>query len=1748
MCWWRSIFFPPSPAKPGEGGTVRVAVVGLGAHFGPWPDRRSFQERALGGDAGRTPQTAPDRPRPGYFIDELRIPLDQFRIPPAELRETLPQQLLMLRVAAEALADAGGAADPGRTGAFIGLGLDLNTTNFHFRWSRPPELRDAAGPPLTANHVMGSLGSIAASRIARAFDFGGPCFTLCSEETSGARALEMAVRALQRGEIELALVGAVDLAGDPRVLLTSPPERTPGEGAAALVLMRLDDAVRAGKHVYAVIEGVGVATGDADAARQRAEAEAGAEPSVVLDAEGAIGHAGAAAALASVAQACLALDRQILSAPCGPQFWLHDRADGPRRAAVRAESTDGNRVYILLAEHEPAALEATPERVQPLGALSEAIFLLDGDTPADLLHGLDALRRQTDGRPLETLARRWWHDHRPVQSRRLGLALVARDADELREQIDFAAGRLGVAPEQPILTSEHTGPVGALRDRVFYTPRPLGPAGALAFVYPGSGNHYPGMGRQLGVAFPDVLRRQQSESRFLRGQFAPHLFWDGDRSTAVDPQAALFGQVCHGGLVSDVLAAFGVRPAAAIGYSLGESAALFGLRAWRDRDEMFRRMRASSLFVTDLAGPCDSARAAWGLPPGEPADWLAGVLARPADAVRAALPQFPRTYLLIVNTPGECVIGGQRPAVEALARHLHLGGRFHPLDGVTIAHCDIVRQVAPAYRELHRLPTAPPAGVRFYSGATGRAYVPDTDSAADAILGHASATLDFPRLIENAYADGVRLFVEVGPGPSCRRMIGEILGERPHLARSACVAQQDEVSTLLRLLARLHAERAPVDLGVLYGGEGPAAEVTDEAAVVVPVGRLPFRVGAGKTMPSPPSPLPQSRERGEPSIVPAEHGGGFFLSSSPLSRLCGRGDGGEGRAISAPAAAAVAENPIPALAAARVAATQAHETFLRFTAATHRHFAGTLAFQTALLEQLVRAPEESAPLAEPRVAAARQAWLDRAGCLAFAVGKVGPILGPAFAPIDEFPTRVRLPDEPLMLVDRITEIEAEPLSLTHGRLVTEHDVYEGRWYLDNGHIPPSIAIESGQADLFLSGYLGIDFQTRGLAVYRLLDAAVTFHRGLPGPGATVRYDIHIERFFRQGDTHLFRFRFDGTVDGEPLLTMRDGCAGFFTAEELAAGKGVVLTELERRPQPGTLPPDWRPLAPLDGVESFDAAQLDALRQGDLAGGFGPAFAGLPLREPLTLPDADKLRLIDRVTRLDPRGGRYGLGQIRAEADIRPDDWFLTCHFVDDQVMPGTLMYECCLHTLRVFLLRLGWVGERADCVFEPVPGVASRLKCRGQVTAATRTVAYEVSVKELGYGPEPFAIADALMFADGKPIVDVRNLTLRLTGGTRQGVQGLWSSSPTPASQSLDRGAEIFTRPQILAFATGNPSEAFGARYRPFDAGRFIARLPAPPYSFLDRVLWTDAEAWTMKAGGSAVVEYDVPPGAWYFAAARQPAMPYAVLLEVALQACGWMSAYLGSALHSDTDLHYRNLGGTAVQLAEVGPDAGTLTTRVKITKVSKSAGMIIQHFDFEVCFADGRPVYRGDTYFGFFSAASLAQQVGLREATPYQPTAEEQARGERFAFPAEPPFPDAMLRMVDAIDLFVPDGGPHGLGFVRGSKAVDPGEWFFQAHFHQDPVWPGSLGLESFLQLLQVVAERRWGVSPAARWQVAAHGVPHTWVYRGQVAPGDRCVTVQAEVTTIDDTTRTVRADGYLLVDGRTIYHMKDFALRQNL
>jgi 3-hydroxymyristoyl/3-hydroxydecanoyl-(acyl carrier protein) dehydratase len=497
--------------------------------------------------------------------------------------------------------------------------------------------------------------------------------------------------------------------------------------------------------------------------------------------------------------------------------------------------------------------------------------------------------------------------------------------------------------------------------------------------------------------------------------------------------------------------------------------------------------------------------------------------------------------------------------------------------------------------------------------------------------------------------------------------------------------------------------------------------------------------------------------------------------------------------------------------------------------------------------------------------------------------------------------------------------------------------------------------------------------------------------------------------------------------------------------------------------------------------------------------------------------------------------------------------------------------------LRIFLTRMGWVGEEGEVACQPVPGVASKLKCRGQVIESTRTVTYEVTLKEIGYRPEPYVIVDALMFADGKPIVEITDMSLRMTGLDLPTLQTIWAnSSPRshaprgnavpdtprrqemvrsdgidPGTQSVQDGIParsvgtseaLYDASKILAFAIGKPSEAFGEPYKIFDQGRLIARLPGPPYQFLDRIVEVSGEPWKMVAGSRAVAEYDIPPDAWYFDADRQDAMPFAVLLETALQPCGWLAAYVGSALTSDVDLSFRNLGGSAIQLERVERGTGTLTTAATLTKVSKSGGMIIQSYDFNMT-ANGRPIYRGETTFGFFSKQALANQVGIRDAQPWVEPGPY--RGESFEFPNQPPFPDGRWGMIDRVAEFHPTGGPNGLGSIVGTKQVDPTEWFFAAHFFQDPVCPGSLGLESFQQLLKVVASRRWGIDPASTFESLGLGDLHRWTYRGQILPTDALVTVRAVITAVDDAEGWLKADGFLDVDGRVIYQMVDFTLR---
>lgn len=1800
---------PPSGKEVGMKGITPepIAVVGLDATFGPWHDLKGVQQQLL---SGRNRQTAAppahwygiqqrkwfkveqldQQDYSGWYLKQLQVATNRFRIPPKELEEMQPQQLLMLETAANAMENAGcDRHDNLRTACLIGISFDLNSTNFSLRWNllqKVPgwgvrlgifpdaaefsdwcaRLKNCASPPLNANRTMGSLGNIVASRIAREFRIAGPSFTISSEETSGLRAVETAVRLLQQGEIDQALVGAVDLAGDPRCQLHRPAGRFPiGEGAVAMLLKRLDHAVRDNNRIYGLITDATSCNGSEEWPDRlinllernqvkRSDIDLVAlstddtfQPKTVVNenvtvchAAAELGETGAASGITAALQALLSLYQEIIPANTEgepPRYWLRNRADTPRQALVSASGVDGSRSALLLTGWDgaqPASAEA--ERRSPLGACHEQLFPLMAKSGDELLAELDLLqqRLRAADENLPGLASEYCRRGAMNEGKGWQIFLLASNSDQLEELIGYGreSVRQGVIPENlPI----------HLRERLFYCNTSSALSGKIAFVFPGSGNHYHDMGRELLTTWPEILRRQDRENQRLKDQFQPELFWRSNRPDEINQnhRAVIFGQVAIGCAISDLVRSFGLEPDAFIGYSLGESAALFASRSWHERDLMYQRMLESTLFTDDLAGECRAAKAAWRLDDTEKVDWSLGVVMAPAEKVRqtiqsmqSAVPPptpplpFPppfRVYLLIANRPDESVIGGDSQQLEELVKQLD--APFFPLHGVTTVHCEVAEPVAKPYHDLHLFETSPPEGVLFYSGAKGGSYLPDRENCAAAILDQALHGIDFPATIESAYADGVRIFLEMGPGNSCSRMINRILEGKAHLARAVCFNGADQALHLLRMLASLLAEKVPLDLSPLCMAQPLVNGISSgQNSTRITIGRRGFN-------------LPQLPDRREQKSVDMK-----------ISATTDKATTAPELAMPISGATMQQTTLLQQFQQVQAATIAAHDSFLALNETIMQAVVQAINIQAGLRQglpddtALITAPDNLATTATPAKPASAVAF-DRHLCMEFAIGKVSRMLGPEFAEVDSFPTRVRLPDEPLMLVDRIVKLEGEPRSMTHGRVVTEHDIFPNAWYLDGGRIPTCIAVEAGQADLFLSGYLGIDFITRGLAVYRLLDAVVTFHCGLPGPGETISYDIKIERFFRQGDTWLLRFCFEATVGGEPLLTMRDGCAGFFSARELEEGRGIVRPLLDPRPVTGVRSPDWQELVPLKR-ESYSAEQLNLLRQGDLAGCFGEQFSKVAVRKPLTIPGG-MMRLVHRVIDLIPNGGRYGLGMIRAEADIHPDDWFITCHFVDDRVMPGTLMYECCMHTLRVLLLRMGWIAEDdGNAVWEPVPGVASRLCCRGQVLETTKLVTYEVAIREIGYCPEPFVLVDALMYADGKPIVEISNMSCRLSGSSKEKLEKLWQGCSTVPLSAGSSKPPIYTKEQILAFSNGKPSEGFGDRYRIFDHERKIARLPGPPFQFMDRVIKVTGEPWQMKPGAEVTAQFDLQPDHWFFAAERQPRMPFCVLLEAALQPCGWLAAYVGSALTSPVDLSFRNLGGTATQYRTVTTETGRLTCSARLTKAVTSGGMIIQEFDFRVEDRLGL-IYEGETMFGFFSKEALANQVGIRDAAPYQPTAAEEQKAVTLPYPLEQPYPDDRLRMIDRIDCWIADGGPNRLGYLRGVKQVDPDEWFFKAHFYEDPVTPGSLGLESFLQLLKFAAVERFGWQPGQELACTALHHKHTWLYRGQVVPANQQVTVDAWITSVDEEQKTLTASGFLAVDGKLIYQMDDFTVR---
>ncbi|MEO1339124.1 MAG: beta-ketoacyl synthase N-terminal-like domain-containing protein, partial [Myxococcota bacterium] len=202
-------------------------------------------------------------------LEDIDVELKGLRYPPKDLEQSLPQQLAVLS-AAQQLEILRALDDDQRTRVGIVIGMQTDADAARSRWrfgpDGPSDADQSMGTePLEAARVLGCMPNLIANRLSFQFDIKGPCFVVSAEQASGHRGIEWAVRQLRANELDVVIVGAIDLVAESvtaHAIDALGIQDQPGDGAVLLVLQRRSDAVASKRRIFAAIEATSSRTAD----------------------------------------------------------------------------------------------------------------------------------------------------------------------------------------------------------------------------------------------------------------------------------------------------------------------------------------------------------------------------------------------------------------------------------------------------------------------------------------------------------------------------------------------------------------------------------------------------------------------------------------------------------------------------------------------------------------------------------------------------------------------------------------------------------------------------------------------------------------------------------------------------------------------------------------------------------------------------------------------------------------------------------------------------------------------------------------------------------------------------------------------------------------------------------------------------------------------------------------------------------------------------------------------------------------------------------------------------------------------------------------------------------------------------------------------------------------------------------------------------------------------------------------------
>jgi PfaB family protein len=1393
--------------------------------------------------------------------------------------------------------------------------------------------------------------------------------------------------------------------------------------------------------------------------------------------------------------------------------WFLNAGQSKRIAAINTLADDGSYEYLILSE------VTQPKRnSNSLKHPSLYLFPLAGNNHTDLEIQLDLLQQKLENsNSLIQLANETFATFTLSHNPSYTLTIVAPDKEKLRSEISKAQKGL----KQAFTTGKPwKSPLGS-----YFTPKPLGNEGKIAFVYPGAFNSYLGMGKNLFYYFPTLYDRCDSLSSrpgefFRERQLYPRSLHQLSKRELEEletqlmetPLAMLETGTGFAVLFTHIMREyFKVQPHAAFGYSMGESTMMYALDVWSNTDYGSHFIHSSELFRTRLTGSQQTVLDYWGLPSNHASDRLWGnhVLMTSAAAVREHLKQVDRVYLTHINTPTEVVIAGDREQCRQVIDAIKCD--YFPTPSNFVLHCSAMTSEYDEFLKLNSVPVSHQPDLTFYSSANYAPIPLDGNAIAHHLSQGVCQELNFPRLIDRVYEDGAKIFIELGSGGTCSRWIGETLKQKDHAAMCISRRGADDFASIIKVLAQLVSHQVSLDLSLLYSSSSttPQKSLIKAISLKTDVGSRKRRDKVDKVdkvdkmrpsedkedkgdkvedymkvspFPFPLSPFPQKNPQSpkfllnETEILEATNG--------KISRVFGK----EYEIVDSYPRRVRMPSP-PFLFVNRVTKLEGKRGD----------------YKSGFIQTEYDIPENP--------------WYEIDGQIPIGIcaeAGHGLLLLLSYLGADFESQGMRS----FRLLDiTATFFEEQPQdikTLRYDVKITSHVkttdslliFFTGECWVGD---KLWMKLSSGCAGLFSDEELALG---QGIVISDRDKQAS--HKNLNNPFQSL-LSCQKTSFNKEDLLHLVRgnlaacfgdsYKQNGLnpslrLPPEKLLMFERVIA--IDLQGGVAGKGLIIAsksvELD----------DWYFLCHFKNDPTMPGNLM--IEGGVQLLQFYMLFLGLQ-----TLTKNACFQVIPNRPQVT-----------RFRGQVTPTS--------------GTLFYQ----------LEITEIG------IEPNPFVTANIS----VIFADKTIA---TIKNIGW-----QLSDS-------PISSKLETELFHSQSSRQEVNPLANSinrfKPIlNASQEIDCPVDLatngdrvlFNSEQLKALSLGLVSDCLGSEFQIYDNRRCVY-IPNGEFCLISRVLEIEGKRHELQNISNITTEYNVEANAWFYRDNSYPYLPYCTYIEIAGQPCIFLGVYLGTTLlFPDEDLYFRNLDGWGTILKDIDVRGKTIRDRVRLISSTAIKGAILQKFEFQL-FCDCEEFYRGEMVFGFFSDRVLANQVGLDSGKIVRPWYKENqldylpkininlkdssVHQKFYQSPPHQPHYHLASGKLDLLDeiLIVESGGNHQKGYIYATKNISPQDWYFPYHFYRDSVMPGALGIEAILQAMQVYALQlnlgKQFKSPRFA-QVLNHQI--NWKYRGQITPENKKMFLEIHISQINHEADrvTVIGNASLWKENLRIYEIKDIAI----